>query len=1096
MAAATGPRLCQSILFLRAGFPPLLGQPSNSEREPMGALCKRSAGVPASCSLAFAETKLALSEPDHQGYLKPERGRKRKSSSRTPGAPEVLDSIHVKPELTGHDLTSNYGNARKYGSSSRVHRGTHTSLPNKVDRNEVVYSRCSVKTRKVVGPVLVPEEDIGLSKSIITSGQTQDIGWYRTSQSMELDTASWELANDAERLTTSLEASSSKPHALKSAKPEAANELSNKARDESLLFDVGIKRGEAVCQDTQVDRNWARQNSEVQLPFMLKHRNTEADKQVVRSKSEGRPSGSKLSELQLKLVAKLRARLHNVEPGDTVEQILSEHSEELTLPVISLILKQETSWRSAMHIYDWMKAKGLFPNLYVVSYILNLAGLAKQLSAAELLFQDIQQQGYKIDAHVHNIMISAYIRAGQKHKALDWFQKLEASGFELNQVLYTTGIKLYTQAGKHGRAVELCTVLTGSPDFKPDKKAFCTVIHAFSKAGQHAMCTQASMQILSDLQSVFDEMLSLGIEPDAATWNALVASHSRAGDPSKAAQVLQQMKEKGSSPGPEAYNSLLSAYAKTGSLPVAERVFQEMLEAGVRPTLVSYNTLLHLYSIKARATAGSGSGGGFVAKAERLVAEMAAQSVALDKMSYSTLMQLYGAAGLLREAEQWYQQMLSKAPRLEMDLQVHSTRISMYAAHRRDAEAAQACVEMQAQGFRPDAFVASTMVAVFRRLGRLDDAERAAHLLQEAGDAGADDVASTSAIVHHARRGQLAKCEAIFGDLRAQGRPLAAAIYNAMLDAYSTAGSLEKAEEVYALIKASGENARNVVTYTSMMRAYGRANRPELAKAVFNDMTNSGCKLDAVSYNTMLHVLQRNRQWRAAARLFSQMERDPHCSPSVVTYTCMIDMYGKAEKLIEATRMFAKLREAGLRPSTVTYNVMIKMYGRAEMISDAAELFRTMAADGAVPDVFTYNALIGMYRSAGLLQEAMRLHGMMGSARLAPDQATFVLMAKVYEDSNNPLLAAEMMRAARQTGKPRNSRSSTRRHMPIKPKLPPGRAILAAVVVATIIITIIKVTAALWAGPLNGETSSAHWKLRLVSGKCGRVGGWCGSDVE
>ncbi|KAK2656649.1 hypothetical protein Ddye_009701 [Dipteronia dyeriana] len=78
----------------------------------------------------------------------------------------------------------------------------------------------------------------------------------------------------------------------------------------------------------------------------------------------------------------------------------------------------------------------------------------------------------------------------------------------------------------------------------------------------------------------------------------------------------------------------------------------------------------------------------------------------------------------------------------------------------------------------------------------------------------------------------------------------------------------------------------------------------------------------------------------------------------IVTYTTLIDEYGKIGNIEEAKRLFEGMEKRGVKPNIVTYNVLIDRYGKKRKLKEAKRLFKKMENIGVRPDTIAYNTLI------------------------------------------------------------------------------------------------------------------------------------------
>lgn len=130
-----------------------------------------------------------------------------------------------------------------------------------------------------------------------------------------------------------------------------------------------------------------------------------------------------------------------------------------------------------------------------------------------------------------------------------------------------------------------------------------------------------------------------------------------------------------------------------------------------------------------------------------------------------------------------------------------------------------------------------------------------------------------------------------------------------------------------------------------------------------------------------------------ALKWFDRMH-EMGCAPDEVTYSSMIDVYGKMGRYEEAVMLYERLREAGWKSDRVTFGTMIKMYGKAGNPRQALLVFQEMKDSGIKPDSVIYNTLISVLGYSGRSKHAMKVFEEMESVGVKP---TAVTMSAVIE---------------------------------------------------------------------------------------------------
>ncbi|VFR02227.1 unnamed protein product [Cuscuta campestris] len=244
----------------------------------------------------------------------------------------------------------------------------------------------------------------------------------------------------------------------------------------------------------------------------------------------------------------------------------------------------------------------------------------------------------------------------------------------------------------------------------------------------------------------------------------------------------------------------------------------------------------------------------------------------------------------------------------------------------------------------------------------------------------------------------------------------------------------ERAYEIFNWFRKKGCYEINVIHCNIMLRILGRAQRWTELKNLWDDMrgrrvepVNStygtlidvhckACRLDEamewvdlmyqnrmepdeVTMGIVIQMYKKAGDFKKAEEFFKKWEtvngRRPHesiSSPlclSSYTYNNLIDTYGKAGKVKEASEAFERMLDEGLSPTTVTFNTMIHLYGNNNRMEEVWSLMQKMEDLGCYPDTRTYNILIFLHAKHNDIETASFYFEVMKSASLEPDIVSY-----------------------------------------------------------------------------------------------------------
>ncbi|GMH42675.1 hypothetical protein BSKO_10594 [Bryopsis sp. KO-2023] len=147
---------------------------------------------------------------------------------------------------------------------------------------------------------------------------------------------------------------------------------------------------------------------------------------------------------------------------------------------------------------------------------------------------------------------------------------------KVNEVVCGALIMAYSKAGKWNEAVSVLA-RARRLGIKPNTVMYNSAISAAGKSSQ-----------LQVVEALFNEVH----EPDAVTFETVIAAYGMAGDVEKAERVFQQMVDANMQPRDYAYCGLIAAYSMAGDWQSALYVRNRMQRAGITLTVHVYNALI------------------------------------------------------------------------------------------------------------------------------------------------------------------------------------------------------------------------------------------------------------------------------------------------------------------------------------------------------------------------------------------------------------------------------------------------------------------------------------------------------------------------
>ncbi|CAN6242818.1 unnamed protein product [Urochloa humidicola] len=230
--------------------------------------------------------------------------------------------------------------------------------------------------------------------------------------------------------------------------------------------------------------------------------------------------------------------------------------------------------------------------------------------------------------------------------------------------------------------------------------------------------------------------------------------------------------------------------------------------------------------------------------------------------------------------------------------------------------------------------------------------------------------------------------------------------YNSLLSALCRAGDLATARKLFDGIRVSeeGKNRRvseegkesgafpNVVTYTTMIRAYCAKGLADEALVLFKVMVANGVPPNRITYNTMVQGFCEAGRMELVKEVF---EMDSF-KPDTCTFNTLMAAHYKEGRIEDAMKVFDQMTELHVRRDSASYSMVIRAlcengeFGRAEELVDEISEKEVLKKRGAsVPLVAGYNPVFVYFCENGKAKKARMLFGQLLDRRSKVDFQAF-----------------------------------------------------------------------------------------------------------
>ncbi|KAM6545584.1 hypothetical protein CsatB_026320 [Cannabis sativa] len=223
--------------------------------------------------------------------------------------------------------------------------------------------------------------------------------------------------------------------------------------------------------------------------------------------------------------------------------------------------------------------------------------------------------------------------------------------------------------------------------------------------------------------------------------------------------------------------------------------------------------------------------------------------------------------------------------------------------------------------------------------------------------------------------------EGLWDEMKAKGIAPINSTYGTLIDVYSKGGLKEKALLWLARMNKQGM-VPDEVTMGIVVQLYKKAGEFQKAEGFFK------------KWSLGEQLRQKSKTLNGSTKMETGLLS--HVCLSSHTYNTLIDTYGKAGQLKEASKVFAEMLTEGIAPTTVTFNTMIHICGNHGQIEEVTSLIQKMEELRCPPDTRTYNILISFHVKRDDINMATKYFKKMKEAYLEPDPVTYRTLLYAY----------------------------------------------------------------------------------------------------
>ncbi|CAK7342147.1 unnamed protein product [Dovyalis caffra] len=327
-------------------------------------------------------------------------------------------------------------------------------------------------------------------------------------------------------------------------------------------------------------------------------------------------------------------------------------------------------------------------------------------------------------------------------------------------------------------------------------------------------------------------------DPNLFIYNSFIRGFSASKNPDKSFHFYVQSKRNGVVPNNLTYPFLVKACAQMGSLDTGIQAHGQIIRHGFDNDVYVQNSLINMYS-----TLGDIEAATYIFR----------RISCLDVVSWTSMIAGYNRSGDVVSARKLFDKMPEK------NLVTWSVMISGYAKNNFFDKAIELYNLLQSKGVQANETVMVSVIASCAHLGALELGERA-H----------DYILRNKMTVN-----------LILG--------------TALVDMYARCGSIEEAIRVFDELP-----ERDALSWTALIAGFAMHGYAETALEYFSRMVKSGLTPREITFTAVLSACSHGGLVKKGLELFKSMKRDYRIEPRLEHYGCMVDLLGRAGKLVEA----------------------------------------------------------------------------------------------------------------------------------------------------------------------------------------------------
>lgn len=580
--------------------------------------------------------------------------------------------------------------------------------------------------------------------------------------------------------------------------------------------------------------------------------------------------------------------------------------------------------KEVFQLFGQLKQEGLMPNEVTLIITLSMCSNKMALVKGKQLHTCIDHERLQSELVLSNALIKMYTKCDSLHDALiisekipqkdifSWNSLIEACAQKGDQSMAFQLLDQMQHEGVVPNAVTFLGILESCSN--PKNLNRCWEVHARIAQGDFKedvtiasalVKTYGACGNLAQARTVFDTVSTR----DTILWNTMMSVYAHEGHCTLILQMFEQMHQEGQLQTSITYVSLFSACASSESLSEGMRLHSCIRHSELELDISLMNSLIFMYGKC-----------GHHQVSERLFFDMPKR----DRVAWSGMIVIYAELEYSKKALQLFYQMVSQEAILPDKITLMSTLSACtYSALLPEGRELHAYIALL--GFDSDTELANSLANMYGKCGNLEDAWASFEYISKKDTCSWNTMLAS--LMHH---GHDINAIHLFKQMQQEEVYPSEITYASMLSACGNLASLINGRQVHFSIACNKVESMTMIA-NALISMYGKCGSLEDALRQFNKLTTRdnvswnaiigahaqhGCgeeafkllklmqkewlRLDQLSFLTTVSACSHTGLVDTGCNLWISMCQDLSIKPGSEHYVCLIDMFSRAGRFVDA----------------------------------------------------------------------------------------------------------------------------------------------------------------------------------------------------